>query len=60
MLKELINLGLTAANVVSLYNDNRDKDPNKSSAEDNRDRRDMRRNVSNFRNTAYILRRLIS
>lgn len=60
MLKELIDLGLTAANVVSLYNDNRDKDPNKSSAEDNRDRRDMRRNVSNFRNTAYILRRLIS
>lgn len=60
MLKELINLGLTAANVVSLYNDNRDKDPNKSSAEDNRDRRDVRRNVSNFRNTAYILRRLIS
>lgn len=60
MLKELIDLGLTAANVVSLYNDNRDKDPNKSSAEDNRDRRDVRRNVSNFRNTAYILRRLIS
>lgn len=60
MLKELINLGLTAANVVSLYNDNRDKDPNKSSVEDNRDRRDVRRNVSNFRNTAYILRRLIS
>lgn len=60
MLKELIDLGLTAANVVSLYNDNRDKDPNKSSVEDNRDRRDMRRNVSNFRNTAYILRRLIS
>ena len=60
MLKEIIDLGLTAANVVSLYNDNRDKDPNNSSAEDNRDRRDVRRNVSNFRNTAYILRRLIS
>ena len=60
MLKELIDLGLTAANVVSLYNDNRDKDPHKSSAEDNRDRRDVRRNVSNFRNTAYILNRLIS
>lgn len=60
MLKELIDLGLTAANVVSLYNNNRDKDPNKSSAEDNRDRHDVRRNVSNFRNTAYILRRLIS
>lgn len=59
MLKELIDLGLTAANVVSLYNNNRDKDPNKSSAEDNRDRRDVRRNISNFRNTAYILRRLI-
>lgn len=60
MLKELIDLGLTAANVLSLYNDNREKEPGVSDREDNRDRRDVRRNVSNFRNTAYILRRLIS
>lgn len=59
MFKELIDLGLTAANVLSLYNDNREKEPGVSDREDNQKRRTVRKNVSNFRNTAYILRRLI-
>lgn len=59
MFKELIDLGLTAANVLSLYNDNREKEPDVSDREDNKKRCDVRKNVSNFRNTAYILRRLI-
>lgn len=59
MFKELIDLGLTAANVLSLYNDNREKEPCVSDREDNKKRRNVRKNVSNFRNTAYILRRLI-
>lgn len=59
MFKELIDLGLTAANVLSLYNDNREKEPGVSSEADNQKRRTVRKNVSNFRNTAYILRRLL-
>lgn len=59
MFKELIDLGLTAANVLSLYNDNREKEPGVSDREDNKKRHNVRKNVSNFRNTAYILRRLL-
>lgn len=59
MLKELIDLGLTAANVISLYNNNREKETGISDREDNKKRQNMRKNISDFRNAAYILRHFV-
>ena len=58
MLKELIDIGLTAANVLSLYNDNKPEDET-DRRRDQQNRRETRRNIANFRNTAYIVHRLL-
>ena len=59
MLKEIIDAGLTISNVISLYNNNREKETGVSDREDNKKRQNVRKNISDFRNAAYILRHFV-
>ena len=56
MIKELIDIGLTATNVASLKNNFKKADTKEKLREVQR----SNRQISNFRNFAYILRRLVS
>ena len=53
MIKKIIDIGLTAASILSLLNNNQKVD----SKEKQREVQNTNKQISNFRNTAYIARR---
>lgn len=55
MIKEIIDLGLTAANVLSLINNHKTAD----TRETQKEVRDSNKQISDFRNAAYIIRRIL-
>ena len=55
MLKQIIDLGLTALNVAQLINNNQDE----TKPEKRRKVIENNKKISNIRNVAYVVRRLI-
>ena len=55
MLLKIIDFGLTLANVVSLINNNKTIE----TKEEKKKIHDTNKIISNFRNTAYIVKRLL-
>ena len=53
MLKDIIDIGLTVSNIISLANN---KEDNKEGKER---QRKINRQISDFRNVAYIVRRFL-